>query len=96
VSTATAATANAGLLDAGLVQITGAIVSDTATVAPDFRITASDGSGSLTIILDGNLTFFRGNFRVGRSINVKGVLVPDGSGSWTLKPRDPSDVNLNN
>jgi hypothetical protein len=96
VSTATAATASGGVLDAGLVQITGATVSDSLTVAPDFKVTVSDASGNLVIILDGNIPFARGNFRPGRSINVKGVLVPDGVGSWTLKPREVGDVVFNN
>jgi hypothetical protein len=96
VATITAATASNGLLDAGFVLITGAIISDTSTIAPDFRVVVSDGSGNLTIILDGNIPFARGNFRPGRSMNVRGVLVPDGLGSWQLKPRDTGDVGFNN
>jgi hypothetical protein len=95
VATITAATANNGILDAGLVLITGALISDTSTVAPDFRVVASDGTGDLTIILDGNIPFVRSSFRPGRSMNVRGVLVPDGSGAWQLKPRDTADVGFN-
>jgi hypothetical protein len=95
VSTITAITANGGVLDAGFVLVTGAIINDTSTVAPDFRVVASDGTGNLTIILDGNIPFARSNFRPGRSMNVRGVLVPDGSGSWQLKPRDTGDVGFN-
>jgi hypothetical protein len=29
-------------------------------------------------------------------MNVRGVLVPDGLGSWQLKPRDTGDVGFNN
>jgi hypothetical protein len=94
VATGTAATANVGTLDAALVQITGALISDTATVAPDFKVVASDNSGNLNIILDGNINFNRSAFRPGRGIIVKGVLVPDGQGGWSLKPRDVSDVLL--
>ena len=96
LSTATAATASGGLLDAALVQVVGAAISDTGAVAPDFRVTVSDGSGPLNIILDANLPFPRSVFRPGRSMNVKGVLVPDGLGAWHLKPRDLSDVVFNN
>jgi hypothetical protein len=92
VSTATAATASAGALDAGLVIITGAIITDTATVAPDFKVVGSDGSGPVTVLLDGNINFIRSNFRPTRTMNVRGVLVPDGLGGWVLKPRDPNDV----
>ena len=101
VSTANAASANGGVLDAALVRVTGAIISDTATVAPDFRVTAGDGSGQLNIILDATLPFARTAFRPtiggvpGRSINVTGVLVPNGQGGWNLKPRDVSDVVFN-
>jgi hypothetical protein len=101
VSTANAATANGGILDAALVRINGAIISDTATVAPDFRVTAGDGTGQLNIILDATLPFARSAFRPtigsvpGRSINVTGVLVPNGQGGWNLKPRDVSDVVFN-
>ena len=88
--------ASGGVLDAALVQVIGAIISDTATVAPDFRVTASDGSGPVQLILDANLPFSRTAFRPGRSMNVKGVLVPDGQGGWNLKPRDIGDVSFNN
>jgi hypothetical protein len=95
VSTATAATAGGGALDAGLVQITGATISDTLTIAPDFRIIVSDGSGNLNMIIDGNLQIPRTIFGPGRSMNVRGVLVPDGLGGWTLKPRDGGDIVIN-
>lgn len=94
LSTGTAATASGGTLDAGLVIITGALISDTATVAPDFRVVGSDGSGPITVILDGNINFNRVNFRPGRTMNVRGVLVPDGTGSWVLKPRDVGDATV--
>ncbi|MGE0555792.1 MAG: hypothetical protein AB7R55_20360 [Gemmatimonadales bacterium] len=93
-TTGIAATAANGTLDANLVQITGATISDTATDAPDFRATISDGSGSLVVLLDGNLNFVRSAFRPGRVLDVRGVLVPDGVGGWSLKPRDPVDAIL--
>lgn len=92
LATGTAATASGGTLDAGLVIITGALISDTATVAPDFRVVGSDGSGPITVILDGSINFNRANFRPGRTMNVRGVLVPDGTGGWLLKPRDVADA----
>jgi hypothetical protein len=93
-STFTAATAAGGTLDANLVQITGATITDTVTVAPDFRATITDGSGALVVTLDGNINFVRTAWRPGRTLNARGVLVPDGAGGWTLKPRDPNDVVL--
>jgi len=96
LNTASAATASGGTLDAALVQVIGVNISDTVAVSPDFQVTASDGSGPVKIILDANLGFPRTLFRPGHSINVKGVLVPDGLGGWNLKPRDFSDVVFNN
>lgn len=96
VTTGVAATANNGLLDGGLVQVTAALISDSSTAAPDFRVTASDGSGSLVVLLDGNLNFPTTAFRPGRSMTVRGVLVPTGQGTWVLKPRTLGDVTFLN
>lgn len=95
LGTGIAANAQNGALDAGLVQITGAVISDTVTVAPDFKVTVSDGTGSLEMILDGNLPFPRTQFRPGRSMSATGVLVPNGVGGWYFKPRQLGDVGLN-
>lgn len=94
VNTGTAASAATGTLDAQLVQITGAAITDTVTDAPDFRVTVTDGSGSLVLLLDGNINFVRTAYRPTRTLNARGVLVPDGAGGWSLKPRDPGDVVL--
>jgi hypothetical protein len=94
LSTGSAATASGGALDAGLVIITGALISDTATAAPDYRVIGSDGTGPITVLLDGSINFNRANFRPGRTMNVRGVLVPDGTGGWVLKPRDVNDATV--
>ena len=94
VATGTAATAAGGTLDAGLVIITGALISDTATVAPDYRVVGSDNTGPITVLLDALINFNRANFRPGRTMNVQGVLVPDGTGAWVLKPRQISDAQV--
>ena len=93
VSTAAAATASGGVLDAALVRITGALISDTATVSPDFVIHGSDGSGTLTIVIDPTLNLSRTLFRPGDHISTRGVLVPDGAGGWVLKPRSGGDIS---
>jgi hypothetical protein len=95
VGTGPASNAGNGIWDAALVQITGALISDTATIAPDFKVVVSDGTGSLDMILDGNLQFPRTAFRPGRSVNARGVLVPNGVGGWVFKPRALGDVTLN-
>lgn len=92
VSSGAAATAQNGTLDADLVQLTGVVIGDTVTIAPHFHVTASDGSGAVTILLDAILDVQHASFIPGRPMNVRGVLVPDGQGSWWLKPRSSGDI----
>ncbi|NOT08104.1 MAG: hypothetical protein HOP28_07855 [Gemmatimonadales bacterium] len=92
VSSANAAAATNGTLDAALVVVTGVVISEAAPAAPDFRVVASDGSGPLTIILDSATDFDLSAFTIGRTMAVRGVLVPDGTGKWRLKPRVREDV----
>jgi hypothetical protein len=94
VTTAVAASANSGVLDAALVQIPEATISATETIGPDFKVVVSDGTGALVMILDGRHAFPRSEFETGRSLDARGVLVPDGLGAWVLKPRGPADVTL--
>lgn len=96
ITSGEAATAQNGALDAAFVNLTSVVISDTATVAPDFRVVASDGSGAITILLDSNIGFARTSFRPDRSMNIRGVLVPSGLGSWILKPRAVGDVTFLN
>jgi uncharacterized protein YjdB len=72
VSTFEANAARAGTLDAALVSVANARITDTATVAGFNRIPYVPGT----------------------VLNVTGLLVPDGSGSWVLKPRGPGDVTV--
>jgi hypothetical protein len=93
ITSGSAATANSGALDAAFVQVNSILISDTATVSPDFKITGSDGTGAVAIILDANISFNRNLFVPGGPrINVKGMLVPDGAGGWSVKPRAPVDI----
>jgi hypothetical protein len=94
VTAAVAASAQGGLLDAGLVLVSNLVISESAAQAPDYRLVASDGSGPLTIIIDGNITINPVDFQVGRTITIRGVLVPNGVGAWRLKPRDGDDITL--
>jgi hypothetical protein len=96
ISSALAANAQNGALDADLVLLSSVMISDSMTVAPHFRVVASDGSGAVTIELDANLGFNTTGFRVGRIMNVRGVLVPTGLGSWILKVRGGGDVTFLN
>ncbi len=83
------------LLDAALVQIVGATVQDTATLAGNRRLTVTDGSGPLVVQLD-TIAGFRGAVLASDTLRAKldatGVLVPTGAGAWILLPRAPADV----
>ncbi len=94
LTTAVAATANGGVLDAGLVQITAATITEATLVAPDLRVVVDDGSGPLTMILDSQGGFNQAAFIPGRVLNARGILVPDGTGRWQLKPRGGGDVTV--
>jgi len=95
VSTAVAASANGGLIDAALVRVPGTHVTDTATVSGNRQLTVTDGSGPLVVELD-TIAGFRGGGLVpdtiGAKLDLTGVLSPTGTGSWHLLPRSPSDV----
>jgi hypothetical protein len=96
VTSGIAASAQNGALDAALVNLTSITITDSMTTAPNFQVVASDGSGALTIVLDSNIPFNRLAFGPGRIMNIRGVLVPSGLGSWVLKPRVPGDVTFLN
>lgn len=95
LSTLLAGTAAGGTQDAGLVNLTNAIITATAAVGPDFHVTVDDGSGPLVIELDGDLVFSLAQFQINKTVNGQGVLVPGGNGAWLFKPRQPSDVTVN-
>jgi hypothetical protein len=95
VTAGVAANARGGALDAALVAVLGATVADTMTVAGNLHLTVNDGSGPLTVQLD-TVAGFSGLAlapdTVGATLDVYGVLVPTGTGSWVLLPRAPADV----
>ncbi|HXY69197.1 MAG TPA: hypothetical protein VEH62_07080 [Gemmatimonadales bacterium] len=93
LTTAVAATASGGTRDAQLVQVLSATVSATATVLGNYQMTVSDGSGNLTVVLDvaGNYVV-PGIYIVGNIFDIVGILVPTGTGTWTLKPRSAADL----
>ena len=95
VRTAVARTADAGRLDAALVVVTNATISDTATVAGDFRLTVTDGSGPLEVLLDRDAGFTPAPYVPGAVIDGTGLLVAASPGIWRLKPRSGADVVVN-
>lgn len=96
VTTAAAASADGGRLDAGLVEITGAAINDTATVADGLQLRVDDGSGALELILDSDVPFTNlADYVPGAVLDAQGVLVPTAGGAtWQLKPRFDSDLTI--
>jgi len=98
LTAATAASAAGGARDAQLVQVRGAIISDTARTTASYILTASDGSGSLEIQLDrtADASFqpaaLPADYVPGNKFDVTGVLVPTGTGTWRLRPRSAADL----
>jgi hypothetical protein len=93
LTTAAAATAVGGTRDAQLIVVLNATVSDTATVVGAFKLTVSDGSGNLDVLLDQRIPFIvPGQYIPTNRFNIVGLLVPTGTGAWTLKPRSSADL----
>jgi uncharacterized protein with ATP-grasp and redox domains len=98
LTTAVAAGASAGSLDAHLVVVSGASISDTATVLGNFKLTVSDGSGNLEVLLDATAdpAFQRlqlpGVYIPTNRFDIVGVLQAVGGGVWRLKPRSAADL----
>jgi hypothetical protein len=94
ITTEVGATGDGGILDAALVRVLNATIADTATVAGDFVLTVDDGSGALEVVLDQDIGFVLPPLVPTAVVDVTGVLVPAGSGTWRLKPRLRGDVVL--
>lgn len=98
MSSAAAATATGGTRDAALVRLVDVAVVDTQTVLGSLRVTVSDGSGNLVMLLDRRADpgfrppFPAGAWDVGRRYDAVGVLVPLSTGVWALRPRSTLDV----
>jgi len=93
LSTAVAATAAGGTRDAQLVIVDSATITDTATVLGDFKLTVSDGSGNLEVLLDHAAGFVVPGVYVPNNVfNLFGVLAPTGTGTWMLRPRSAADL----
>lgn len=100
VTTAAASTAVGGTLDAALVRILDAAVTDTATVDGHLMMTIDDGSGLVFVRLDRAAdAAFRPPFPAALYVapnrfDVVGVLVPSGTGQWIVRPRSSLDLTL--
>ncbi|MCI0435411.1 MAG: hypothetical protein L0271_17470 [Gemmatimonadetes bacterium] len=95
LSTAVAATADAGRRDARLVMLRDAVIGDTATVAAGRLLRVDDGTGTVAVILSSTLNFTPlTQYAIGVKVDVTGVLVPDplDFARWQVKPRGRLDV----
>lgn len=93
ITTAVAVWADAGRLDAALVKVSNAEITETLTVDGDFQLTVDDGSGPAVVLLDSSVPFSAPESYVpGMFIDAIGVLVPASPGKWSLKPRSDADL----
>jgi len=96
VTTAIAAAADGGAIDASLVRILNAAITDTITDPAGNRVlTVDDGSGTIRVILSRNQSWAPvSQFVTGATLEATGVLVPDPANNavWVLKPRTRSDL----
>lgn len=95
LTTAVAASADAGALDATLVQIGGVLTRDPSLLASgDVVVEADDGTGPLRVLLDRRARIATSYpLQAGANVQVTGILVPDGP-QWTVRPRTSADVQV--
>jgi hypothetical protein len=96
VSTSTASRADAGKLDARLVQVSSAtILSGQTNIAGDHILTVTDGSGLLDVVIDRHSGISTTPYVPGASLVVVGLLVSSGEPAlWHLKPRSALDLTV--
>lgn len=96
VTTAGAASADEGRLDAQLVQAFDATVTDTMTVDDDYHFTVDDGSGPLLVVVKETTNIDTAPILPDSIVDeLRGVLVPaDDMSSWVLRPRFRSDIEM--
>lgn len=98
VTTGDADTAAGGALDAALVKVSDAVVTDTVTedrptpFPDDYVLTLDDGTGPVDLVFDGDAGFGFQGCALGITVTATGVLVPTGVGRWRLKPRVLADI----
>lgn len=102
LSTADAASAQDSVLDAALIRVQDAEISDTTTTAEgDFHFWLDDGSDSVEVVIRDFLGVDPTAIRPDTTVRVSeltGLLTPvqDGGGqiTWQILPRDGSDITL--
>lgn len=101
-TTAEAASARGGAIDAALVRVRNGEISDTATVNGNFSFTLDDGSGPVEVFLRSFLQLNTSPIRPDTVVyapQVSGLLVPvnqpTGGVRWRILPRGGGDVQVN-
>jgi hypothetical protein len=69
------------------VRIGTATIGDTTTVDSYFHVEVASGADTVLVVYDPLQQPPRIAFAAGRSIQVRGMLIPTGNGTWFLKPR---------
>jgi hypothetical protein len=87
VTVAEARTARNGELDAALIRLTNVTVGETAVVGDYFHVDVVSGTDTVLVIYDPILQAPQAAFTEGRTLHVRGMLVPNGDGTWYVKPR---------
>ncbi|HEY0674237.1 MAG TPA: SdrD B-like domain-containing protein [Longimicrobiales bacterium] len=93
VSTLEARSASGGTLDAVLVHVNSATVTDAGMVGGVFVVGINDGSGRVEVRPSGSINTT--GLVAGATVRVTGLLVPiTNSPNWTLRPRVQSDIEI--
>jgi hypothetical protein len=93
ISTLAARTAQQGARDADRVRVAGSITGSQAVSGGGTLFTVDDGSGALEVLVAPGITLPPGPFVPGALLDVTGVLVPTGTGTWRLKPTRAADAS---
>jgi len=91
LTSAQAASADGGTRDADLVFVRATSVLAAVPSGAGFLVSLDDGSGPVEMALDSTLGFLGSPAVPGDSVDVSGVLVPTGAGTWRIRPRVASD-----
>lgn len=95
VTVAEARSARNGELDAALVRVGTATVGETMTVGEYFHAEIASGTDTVLVVYDPKHQIPEQVFIAGRPIQVRGMLVPAGDGTWFIKPRlAPGETNF--
>ncbi len=99
--TGAAASAQGGKIDAALLRVRAALISDTSTVDGNFHFFVDDGTGALEVVVRTFLQVDPSPIRpdtIVRAQSITGLLVPHaeptGGVRWQLQPRAGSEVVL--